>query len=168
LTTKLPNRPSSLNLKIIESNHMKTKFNLLFVLILIASIGIQQAYSQVTETVAPNSMTVGITITAKPGSTKSVSEPYEISTESDASPTNEITLSVDTKTEPDNLMLNSSDNPTVQYSVSLYDAAGKLLLTKETLENKTVLPMASFPASTYFLKVLQGKNEIRTFRIIKN
>jgi hypothetical protein len=147
---------------------MKTKFNLLFVLILIASIGIQQAYSQVTESVAPNSMTVGITITAKPGATKSASEPYVISTESDASPAIELSLSVDTKTGTDNLMLNSGKNPTDQYTISIYDTAGKLLLTKETSENKTVLSLASFPASTYFLKVLQGKNEIRTFRIIKN
>jgi hypothetical protein len=132
------------------------------------TIGTQEVFSRVTETVVPNSITIGITVTAKPGSARSATKPYDILTVTDASPANEIILSAETNTVPDNLKLSIGGNPDVQYSISLYDVSGKLLFEKETTGNTTAISMVSFPPSTYLLKVLQERNEIRTFRIIKN
>lgn len=148
---------------------MKKNLNILFVLVLIATIGSQKAFGQATETMGTNSMTFGITVIAvQPGSAKSSIQPYEILTVTDADPSNEISLAVDTNSIPDNLALSIGGNPAPKYNISLYDLSGKLLLEKETLGKATAIPMASFPPSTYLLKVFQGKNEIRTFRIIKN
>ena len=140
----------------------------IFTVLLIFSFGAQEAFSQVTETTVPNSMTIGITVTAKPGSATLATKPYDILTVTDANPANEISLSPDTKIASGNLILGIGGNPAVQYSISLYDVSGKLLLESITTGSVTTLSMALFPPSTYLLKVLEGTNEIRTFRIIKN
>ena len=152
----------------LNTKCMKKASIFIFTLLLNFSFGAQEAFSQVTETAVPNSMTRGITVTAKPGSAKLALQPYEILTVTDANPANEITLSHDTNTVPDNLILGIGGNPAAQYSIILYDLSGNLLLERETTGNITALSMAAFPPSTYLLKVLQEKSEIRTFRIIKN
>jgi hypothetical protein len=50
----------------------------------------------------------------------------------------------------------------------VYDLQGKLLQTKELTGTKTQIDMSSYARSTYFVKVIQGNREIKTFKIIKN
>ncbi|MEI6678530.1 MAG: T9SS type A sorting domain-containing protein [Mariniphaga sp.] len=147
---------------------MKKASIFIFTLLVIFSFGAKEAFSQVTESTVPNSMTIGITVTAKPRSATLATKPYDILTVTDANPANKISLSVDPNSIPDNLIIGVGGNPAVQYSTSLYDVSGKLLLESITTGSVTKLSMALFPPSTYLLKVLEGTNEIRTFRIIKN
>lgn len=50
----------------------------------------------------------------------------------------------------------------------LYDLNGILIQNKEIDSEETEILMNSILPSTYFLKVLSGNNEIKTFKIIKN
>lgn len=152
----------------LNAKCMKRASIFIFILLLIVSIDALEAFSQVTETTVPNSMTIGITVTAKPGSAILATKMFDILTVTDANPANEITLSPDTKKVPGNLILGVGGNPAAQYSIRMYDVSGKLLLESITTGSVTTLSMALFPPSTYLLKVLEGTNEIRTFRIIKN
>ena len=153
----------------LKPKNMKKVSVFIFTVLLIFSFGAQEAFSQVSETVGPNSMTIGITITAaQSGSARSAIKPYDILTVTDASPANEISLSADTNSIPDNLILGIGGNPAAQYNIILYDVSGKLLLESITKGSATTLSMALFLPSTYLLKVLEGTNEVRTFRIIKN
>lgn len=53
------------------------------------------------------------------------------------------------------------------YYFQLYDLSGKLLIYKHIEDMETVILMASFIPSTYFLKIIKNNKEIRTFKIIK-
>jgi hypothetical protein len=50
----------------------------------------------------------------------------------------------------------------------LFDADGKLLESKRVTGNETIISMTNLPPSLYFLKVIDNKKEIITFKIIKN
>ena len=53
-------------------------------------------------------------------------------------------------------------------SYQLYDISGKLLANKKVVGNETSIAMSNLVGATYFLKVMQGNKEVRTFKIIKN
>lgn len=50
----------------------------------------------------------------------------------------------------------------------LYDVMGKLLVSKKLIDIKTTIPMTYLPPSTYFLKVTDNQQVVKTFKIIKN
>jgi len=50
----------------------------------------------------------------------------------------------------------------------IFDLKGKLLTTNKLEGNETSIAMNNLVPSTYFLKVIQGNKEIKTFKIIKN
>lgn len=50
----------------------------------------------------------------------------------------------------------------------LYDTKGKLIETRKIQGELTALPMENLTSGTYLLKVINGKTECRTFKIIKN
>ncbi len=50
----------------------------------------------------------------------------------------------------------------------LYDALGKLIVSKKLIDIKTTIPMSNLPPSTYFLKVTDNQQVVKTFKIIKN
>jgi len=49
----------------------------------------------------------------------------------------------------------------------LYDMNGKILKTKELLENKNIITMDKFIPAIYFLNVFENNDVKRTFKIIK-
>jgi len=53
------------------------------------------------------------------------------------------------------------------FSFKLYDLNGKLLMYKHIENPETVIRMDNFTPSTYFLKLTENNNEIKTFKIIK-
>ncbi len=53
-------------------------------------------------------------------------------------------------------------------SYQIYDVKGKLLENKEIYNRITNIALDSYVSSTYFIKVLQDRREIKIFRIIKN
>lgn len=61
----------------------------------------------------------------------------------------------------------SQDNTSyLQYNI--YDMNGKLLQSNKITEAKTQIDMSSYTPATYFVRVEHGKQELKTFRIIKN
>lgn len=53
-------------------------------------------------------------------------------------------------------------------SYQLFDMQGKLLETKKLDGNETRIMTSNLVPATYFVKVFQGKKEIKIFKIIKN
>lgn len=83
-----------------------------------------------------------------------------------------------------NLMVSAYPNPTTDYlnlkvdastklsleslSYQIYDMKGKLLETKKLDGHQTRIVTGNLLPATYFLKVIEGKKETATFKIIKN
>jgi hypothetical protein len=54
------------------------------------------------------------------------------------------------------------------FSYQLYDLNGKLLENKKLEKCETIISMDELARSVYFLKVIDNKTEVRTFKIVKN
>ncbi len=80
-----------------------------------------------------------------------------------------------------NLSVSAYPNPTTDYltlsigefdisnlSYQLYDMNGKLLQNAKITGNQTSIVMSNFVPANYFVKVIQGNKEVKTFKIIKN
>ncbi len=79
------------------------------------------------------------------------------------------------------LGLNVYPNPTTDYltlkvdqfegnnlTYTLYDINGKILETRSIDESLTTIEMSTYAPASYFLKVVQNDQEVKTFNIIKN
>jgi hypothetical protein len=101
--------------------------------------------------------------------TQGVQQPYEISIVTGLEEAKGINLSVSASPNPtsDYLTLEIEGKVTTQYIASLYDMNGKLLLSEKITGNQTSIVMSNLLPSTYFLKVIQGNKEVKTFKIIK-
>ncbi|HOG19340.1 MAG TPA: T9SS type A sorting domain-containing protein [Salinivirgaceae bacterium] len=97
-----------------------------------------------------------------------VQQPYEISVETGIEVT-EINLSVIAYPNPtSNYLQLSVENVNLKdLSYQLYNINGKLLQTNELASTETQIDISSYAAATYFVKVIQGNNELKTFKIIK-
>jgi hypothetical protein len=93
----------------------------------------------------------------------------------------EISISVGIKVTAINLDLIAYPNPTnntltlnignynnENLTYQLYDILGKLLDSKQIVDNNTIIGLHYLPSSTYLLNVLENNGLIKTFRIIKN
>lgn len=80
-----------------------------------------------------------------------------------------------------NLSVSAYPNPTTDYltlsigeidisnlSYQLYDMNGKLLQNAKITGNQTSIVMSNLVPANYFVKVIQGNKEVKTFKIIKN
>lgn len=80
-----------------------------------------------------------------------------------------------------NLSFTAYPNPTTDYltlhiegfeisnlSYQLYDMEGKLCQNEKITGNQTNIVMSNLVVATYFVKIIQGNKEIKTFKIIKN
>ena len=113
-----------------------------------------------------------VVYTTNTGATGSVAQgvqqPYEISVEIGVENT-EINLSVYAYPNPTSnyLQLRVEYENFKDLSYQLYDINGKLLQTKELVSTETQIDISSYAATTYFVKVTQGNEELKTFKIIK-
>jgi hypothetical protein len=96
-----------------------------------------------------------------------VQQPYEISVISGIENLQGITLIAYPNPTTNNLTLNIENKEEKQFVASLFDINEKLLSKQVITNNETTIPMEQFSVSTYFLKVFDGKKEIKTFKIIK-
>ena len=96
-----------------------------------------------------------------------VQQPYEISIVSEIEDLQGITLTAFPNPTTNNLTLKIDNKEEKQFVASLFDINGKLLLKQVVSNIETTVPMEQFSVSTYFLKVFDGKKEIKTFKIIK-
>ena len=80
-----------------------------------------------------------------------------------------------------NFLVIAYPNPTTDYltlridefeisnlSYQLYDINGKLLQNEKITSDQTSIVMSNLVPSSYFVKVIQGNKEVKTFKIIKN
>lgn len=104
--------------------------------------GVQQPYEISVVTGLEEARGINLTVTAYPNPT-----------------TDYLTLSID-----NSVKTNQDLSP---LSFQLYDMQGKLLQNQKITGNKTSIVMINHVPATYFIKVVQGNKELKTFKIIK-
>jgi hypothetical protein len=99
-----------------------------------------------------------------------VQQPYEISVVTGLEEAKGITLSVTAYPNPttDFLQLKVESEKLKDLSFQLYDMNGKLLQSEKIIGNQTSIVMSNLVPANYFVKVIQGNKEVKTFKIIKN
>jgi len=99
-----------------------------------------------------------------------VQQPFEISVVTGIEEAKGINLSVTAYPNPttDYLQLKVESEKLKDLSFQLYDMNGKLLQSEKITGNQTSIAMSSLVPATYFVKVIQGNKEVKTFKIIKN
>ena len=99
-----------------------------------------------------------------------VQQPYEISVVTGLEEAKGINLSVSAYPNPttDFLELKVESEKLKDLSYQLYDMNGKLLQSEKITGNQTSIVMSNLVPATYFVKVIQGNKEVKTFKIIKN
>lgn len=122
-----------------------------------------------------SSFTVGqavyTTNTATNGTlTQGVQQPYEILVVAGIEENFGINLSVSAYPNPttDYLTLEVKDFGFSTLNFQLYDLQGKLLQSEKITSNQTTIVMSNLVPATYFVKVTQNNQEVKTFKIIKN
>ena len=99
-----------------------------------------------------------------------VQQPYEISVVTGLEEAQSINLSVSAYPNPttDYLTLSIGEFDISNLSYQLYDMNGKLLQNAKITGNQTSIVMSNLVPANYFVKVIQGNKEVKTFKIIKN
>ena len=157
--------------------HKKTKFG-----VLLLGLGLTAQAQQATTATGGNASGSGGTVaysvgqivyTTNTGTTGSVAQgvqqPYEIS----------IVLGIDDNSIK--LELTAYPNPTTNFltlnvgkaelstmNFELYDMSGKLIESRKIISSSETIAMENLPTATYFLKVTNNNNQVKTFKIIKN
>jgi len=68
----------------------------------------------------------------------------------------------------DFVCLKIGSNDLSNFKYALFDVNGKILIIKQIVSNETIIPFGFLSPSTYFLKIIDNKTEIKTFKIIKS
>ena len=156
--------------------HKKTITSIAFLLLGLGGLHAQETVTttggEATGTGGTASYSVGqvvyTTATGTNGSVaQGVQQPYEIST------------TVGIKETAINLEMNVYPNPTTNYltlkvekteglTFQLYDLQGKVITNKKVNSATTTVAMENLPTATYFLNVVNNKQVVKTFKIIKN
>jgi hypothetical protein len=99
-----------------------------------------------------------------------VQQPYYITVVTGLARANGITLQCSAYPNPatDYVKLKIENFDTENLSYHLYDMGGKLLVNKPVEGSETSIDMRSLVIATYFLKIFQSHQEVKTFKIIKN
>ena len=102
--------------------------------------------------------------------TQGVQQPYEISVVTAIDEANGIILTVSAYPNPttDYLTLETNAFDLSDLSFQLFDTNGRLLQSEKITSNKTSITMSNLVPATYFVKVIQNKKEVKTFKIIRN
>lgn len=99
-----------------------------------------------------------------------VQQPYEISVVTGLAEAVNINLQLKVYPNPTNDFLNlvaeEFNNQSLSYI--LFDINGQILQNQKLSEKETTISMEFLVPATYFLKVLNEQEEIKTFKIIKN
>ena len=98
-----------------------------------------------------------------------VQQPFEISVVVGIDQARGITLNCKAYPNPAidllTLEVDKLDDKDLYYK--LYDATGKILVSKKLVEIRTLIPMKELSPSTYFLKITDNKTSVKVFKIIK-
>jgi len=99
-----------------------------------------------------------------------VQQPYEISVVVGIGQAKDINFTCTVYPNPatDLLTLEVEINDNENLFFQLYDMMGKLLISKQLIDIRTTIPMSTLAPATYFLKVTDNQEVVKTFKIIKN
>ena len=99
-----------------------------------------------------------------------VQQPYEISVVTGIIEAKDILLEFVVYPNPasDLVRLKISNFEIQNLKYQLYDMNGNLMQQNYIFSDETNIPLQSFLPSIYFLKIIQDRKEIKTFKIIKN
>lgn len=102
--------------------------------------------------------------------TQGVQQPYEISVVTAIKEAEGITLEMLVYPNPatDFIRLKIVNFEITKLDYKLYDTAGSLVKVGKIDDAETIISMQDLRPSTYFLKILQGTKDIKTFKLIKN
>jgi len=98
-----------------------------------------------------------------------VQQPFEISVVTAIEEAKGINLTVSAYPNPttDYLQLKVESEKLKDLSYQLYDMQGKLLQSEKLTGSETQINMSNYVPSTYFVRVIQGNQSIKEFKIIK-
>ena len=98
-----------------------------------------------------------------------VQQPFEISTVTGLVDSKALNIQLSAFPNPtfDNLILKVESTATKSLSYQLFDLNGKLLTAQKLDGGETKVAMNQYAAATYFLKIIENSNSIKTFKIIK-
>jgi hypothetical protein len=99
-----------------------------------------------------------------------VQQPYEISTVSGIEEAIGINLTITAYPNPtsDYLTLSINEFDISNLSYQLFDMQGKLLLSTKITNEKTSIVMSNLIPAVYFVRVMEGIKNVKTFKIVKN
>lgn len=99
-----------------------------------------------------------------------VQQPYEIMVVTGIDDALDISLEMLVYPNPttDFIKLNIENFEIENLSYQLYDINGRILKKDIVVGNETTITMQDLKPSTYFIKIIQGNRDIKTFKIIKN
>lgn len=99
-----------------------------------------------------------------------VQQPFEISVVTAIEEAKGVSLSISAYPNPttDYLTLEVKDFELSTLHFQLCDMNGKLLQREKITGNQTSIVMSNLVPANYFVKVIQGNKEVKTFKIIKN
>lgn len=147
----------------------------IFTMAIQAQTSIPSTGGNATGTGGTVSYTVGqLVYTTNTGSTGSIAQgiqqPYEISVVTGIEQAKDITLVCSVYPNPtsDILTLKVENYNQENLLFQLMDVNGKPLESKKINGIETTISMANLLPSIYFLKVIDGNKEVKTFKIIKN
>jgi hypothetical protein len=103
-------------------------------------------------------------------SAQGVQQPYEISVITGIEEAKDISLEIVVYPNPatDFIKLSIKNYEIENLRYQLYDINGSVLKDNKIDSNEITISIQDLRPSTYFVKVIQGKKEIKTFKIIKN
>ena len=156
--------------------HKKTMTSFAFLLLGLGGLQAQEsptaAGGEATGSGGTASYSIGqVVYTTNTGTNGSVAQgvqqPFEISTTVGINETSiNLEMSVYPNPTTDYLTLKVEDNSNLSYQ--LYDLQGKVIENKKVNANSTIITMEALPKATYFLRVTDNKNTVKTFKVIKN
>ena len=99
-----------------------------------------------------------------------VQQPYEIYKVTSVDEAKDLNINLSAFPNPtfDNLTLKIESESTKNLSYLLFDMNGKLLATQKLDGAETKIAMNNYAAATYFIKITENNNTLKTFKIIKN
>lgn len=101
--------------------------------------------------------------------TQGMQQPYEIMIISGLDKTSiNMTASVYPNPTEGYIILNIDNEDVRNLNYTLFDVAGNTIRQKKVYSKQTQIPLSDLAEGVYFIKVLRGESEMKTFKIIKN
>ena len=155
----------------------------IYLIVLPLVIGLTAKAQQSTNTTGGNATGTGGTVSYSVGqisyttntgtggsACQGVQQPYEIYTVTSLDEAKDLNINLLAFPNPtfDNLTLKIESASNKNLSYLLFDMNGKLLATQKLDGTETKIAMNNYAAATYFIKITENNNTLKTFKIIKN